>query len=115
MFDSVIVGWHRLAMFTGRSPALEGQSSQSTEPLTAREGDDFGCMRMPPRFFDITVVALITSQFPVSQWHELMADATVADAILDRLVHNAYRLELKGESMRKAKGPGPAAAEAPPV
>jgi len=70
---------------------------------------------MPPRFFDITVVALITSQFPVSQWHELMADATVADAILDRLVHNAYRLELKGESMRKAKGPGPAAAEAPPV
>jgi DNA replication protein DnaC len=44
---------------------------------------------------------LITSQFPVSQWHELMADATVADALLDRLVHNAYRLELKGESMRK--------------
>src|SRR6266481_5270837 len=44
---------------------------------------------------------LITSQFPVSQWHEIIADATVADAILDRLVHNAYRIELKGESMRK--------------
>lgn len=44
---------------------------------------------------------LITSQFPVKQWHELINDATVADAILDRLVHNAYRLELKGESLRK--------------
>ena len=46
---------------------------------------------------------LITSQFPVGQWHEIIADATVADAILDRLVHNAYRLELKGESLRKPK------------
>ena len=46
---------------------------------------------------------LLTSQFPVSQWHELINDATVADAILDRLVHNAYRLELKGESLRKSK------------
>lgn len=46
---------------------------------------------------------VITSQFPVSQWHEIIGDATVADAILDRLVHNAYRLELKGESLRKNK------------
>ena len=46
---------------------------------------------------------LITSQFPVSQWHEIIADPTVADAILDRLVHNAHRIELKGESMRKGK------------
>ena len=46
---------------------------------------------------------LITSQFPVSQWHETIADPTVADAILDRLVHNAYRIELKGESLRKGK------------
>ena len=48
---------------------------------------------------------LITSQFPVSQWHEIIADATVADAILDRLVHNAYRIDLQGESMRKVKMP----------
>jgi DNA replication protein DnaC len=46
---------------------------------------------------------LITSQFPVNQWHEIIADPTVADAILDRLVHNAYRIELKGESIRKDK------------
>ena len=46
---------------------------------------------------------VITSQFPVSQWHELVGDATVADALMDRLVHQAYRIELKGESMRKVR------------
>lgn len=46
---------------------------------------------------------LMTSQFPVAEWHGIINDATVADAILDRLVHNAYRLELKGESIRKSK------------
>jgi DNA replication protein DnaC len=46
---------------------------------------------------------LITSQFPVDQWHGVINDATVADAILDRLVHNAYRLDLKGESIRKTR------------
>ena len=48
---------------------------------------------------------LISSQFPVNQWHKIIVDATVADAILDHLVHNAYRIELKGESMRKDKTP----------
>ena len=48
---------------------------------------------------------LITSQFPVEEWHGVINDATVADAILDRLVHNAYRIELKGESLRKGKTP----------
>jgi len=43
---------------------------------------------------------LITSQFPVEEWHGVINDATVADAILDRLIHNAYRLKLEGESMR---------------
>ena len=46
---------------------------------------------------------LMTSQFPVSAWHEAIPDPTVADAILDRLIHNAHRIELKGESMRKRK------------
>ena len=44
---------------------------------------------------------LATSQLPVDHWHELIGDPTLADAILDRLVHNAYRINLKGESMRK--------------
>jgi DNA replication protein DnaC len=46
---------------------------------------------------------LMTSQFPVDEWHSVINDATVADAILDRLVHNAYRLKLEGESMRDPK------------
>ena len=46
---------------------------------------------------------LITSQLPLDQWHAALGDRTVADAILDRLVHNAYKLELKGDSMRKRK------------
>jgi DNA replication protein DnaC len=44
---------------------------------------------------------IITSQVPVERWHDVIADPTIADAILDRLVHNAHRLELKGDSMRK--------------
>ena len=44
---------------------------------------------------------LVTSQLPVKHWHEVIADPTLADAILDRLVHNAYKLVLTGESMRK--------------
>lgn len=44
---------------------------------------------------------IITSQIPVSVWHEMLEEKTVADAILDRLVHSSYRFELKGESMRK--------------
>lgn len=44
---------------------------------------------------------IITSQLPPSHWHEHLNDATVADAILDRLLHNAIRIELKGESLRK--------------
>lgn len=44
---------------------------------------------------------LVTSQLPVKHWHERIGDPTLADAILDRLVHTAHKLELKGESMRK--------------
>ena len=44
---------------------------------------------------------LVTSQVPVDHWHEVIGDPTLGDAILDRLVHNAYRITLKGESMRK--------------
>lgn len=46
---------------------------------------------------------VITSQLPVEHWHEVIGDPTIADAILDRLVHNAHKITLKGESMRKRK------------
>jgi DNA replication protein DnaC len=44
---------------------------------------------------------LVTSQLPISKWHQVIGDPSVADALLDRLVHNAHKLTLKGESMRK--------------
>jgi DNA replication protein DnaC len=46
---------------------------------------------------------LITSQLAIDHWHELITNSTVADAICDRLVHNAHRINLKGDSMRKTK------------
>ena len=46
---------------------------------------------------------LITSQLPVENWHETIGDDTIADAILDRLVHNAHKIKMKGESMRKRR------------
>jgi DNA replication protein DnaC len=46
---------------------------------------------------------LATSQLPIETWHDIIGDPTLADAILDRLVHNAYRIHLKGASMRKRK------------
>jgi len=46
---------------------------------------------------------IITSQLPVENWYDAIGDATVADAILDRMVHTANRIELYGESIRKMK------------
>ncbi len=48
-----------------------------------------------------TKSTLVTSQLPITQWHKTIGDATLADAILDRLLHNSHKLKLKGESMRK--------------
>ncbi len=45
----------------------------------------------------------ITSQLPLAKWHDVIGEPTFADAILDRIVHNAHRLELDGPSMRKIK------------
>ena len=47
---------------------------------------------------------ILTSQLPVAQWHEQIGDPTLADSILDRLVHNAHCIEMQGESMRKKRG-----------
>lgn len=47
---------------------------------------------------------IVCTQLPVENWHAAIGDPTLADAILDRLVHNAYRLNIEGESMRKTRG-----------
>jgi DNA replication protein DnaC len=50
---------------------------------------------------------ILTSQLPVARWHEQIGDPTIADGILDRLVHNAHRIDMRGESMRKKRQPPP--------
>jgi DNA replication protein DnaC len=74
--------------------------------------DDLGLQPVPPaRAADLLEViedrgglrsTIVTSQLPVGHWHEALGEPTIADAILDRLVHTAYRLELKGDSRRRA-------------
>jgi DNA replication protein DnaC len=69
-------------------------------PLTEAERRDF------LEICDVRYQArstLLTSQLPVTNWHAQIGDPTIADSILDRLVHNAHRIELKGESMRKKR------------
>jgi DNA replication protein DnaC len=101
--------------------ALESAHADGSLPAffkrLARAGllviDDFGLAgvsgKLYRQFLEIiddrhgSGATLMTSQFPVAQWHEVIGDATVADAILDRLVHNAYRLEFTGKSMRDPK------------
>ena len=46
---------------------------------------------------------IVTSQLPIEEWHAVIGDPTLADAILDRLLHNAYKINLRGESLRKQK------------
>ena len=73
--------------------------------------DDWGLARLtPPQQRDLLELlddrhtrksTIVTSQLPIDHWDEAMADPTVADASLDRLMHNAHHISLKGESMRK--------------
>jgi DNA replication protein DnaC len=93
----------------GRFPKLLSALTRTQVLLV----DDWGLARLEERqqidFLDILEErhgrhsTLIASQFPPSHWHELMPNPTLADAILDRFVHNAYTITLKGESMRKKK------------
>jgi len=72
----------------GLKPLVKDQSHDLLEILEDRHG-----LRS----------TIVTSQLPVDHWHEIIGHPTIADAILDRLIHNAYRINLKGESMRKNK------------
>jgi DNA replication protein DnaC len=75
--------------------------------------DDFGLRPLlPEQSADLLEVledrtelrsTIVTSQLPVARWHDALADATVADAVLDRLVHHAHRIELHGDSLRRAR------------
>lgn len=98
-----------LARLDGRFPRLVDKLTRVQLLIL----DDFGTHSLTDqqRFHLFEIVeeryqrksTLITAQAPVASWHDLIADSTVADAILDRIVHNAHRITLQGESMRKKK------------
>ena len=77
--------------------------------------DDFGLAPLEPfqcrDFLEVvedrteSASTIVASQLPVSSWHAVFADATIADAVLDRLLHGAYRFELKGPSWRQREVP----------
>ena len=69
-------------------------------PLAAAERKDF--LEIIEDRYGVTAT-VITSQCPLKDWHEAIGDPTLADAICDRLLHNAYKFELRGESIRKPK------------
>jgi DNA replication protein DnaC len=105
----------KLAMIT-RMARLDGNVMKFFEK-TARTSlliiDDFGITNFDQQLqLDLMELiedrhgknaTIISSQLPVDKWHEAIGDATIADSILDRLVHSSYRIELKGESLRKIR------------
>lgn len=72
------------------------------EPLNAEQRRDL--LEIIEDRYDARSI-LITSQVPVDRWYEIIGDPTLADAILDRVVHNAHRIELSGDSLRKHRAP----------
>lgn len=96
-----------IARADGRLTRIMGQLNKTgllilddwgLEPLTAGQRNDLLALLDDRHGRTSTVVA---SQLPVKHWYEFIGEPTLADAILDRLVHNAHRIELSGESMRK--------------
>jgi DNA replication protein DnaC len=79
------------------------------EPLNAEQRRDL--LEIVEDRYDARSI-IITSQLPVERWYEIVGNPTLADAILDRIIHSAYRIELTGDSMRKLKT-GQAELEAP--
>ena len=114
--ENSIPGEPRLAEELARAHALQRRSALLRQIAKASVLliDDFGLAPMSESLArDLLEIlddryekssTIVTSQLEVEHWHGYLGDATLADAILGRLVHNAYRLALKGESRRKNKG-----------
>jgi DNA replication protein DnaC len=110
----------KLAELDGSLPKLLRKISRAQLLMI----DDFGLEKASPADYRLLleiledrlgqVSTLVTSQFAVGVWHDLIGNPTVADAILDRLVHGAYRIELEGESVRKCHPGGSAATGSTP-
>ena len=114
--DGRRVAYHRVpklfeALATARGDGRHARMLKALERTELLILDDWGLSVLPaPDRRDLLEIledrhgrssTIVTSQLPVEHWHEAIGDPTLADAILDRLVHNAHRLPLSGESMRK--------------
>ena len=110
------VVYHNTAKLLGKLKIAKGEGSYVREIAKIERQnllilDDFGLQPFDSQSRAILMEiiedrhgkasTIITSQVPVKEWYELIGEQTVADAILDRIIHQAHRLEIKGESMRK--------------
>ena len=91
--------WRRDKRLTARLRAARLRQQASVEDVDYRAAR--GLDRAQERYGRRSTI--VTSQLPLSAWHDVIGDPTYADAILDRLVHNAHRIELTGESLRRAR------------
>jgi DNA replication protein DnaC len=114
--DNRSVQYHRLprlfeALALARGDGRYGRLLKTLGRVQLLILDDWGLSVLnPPERRDLLEIlddrhgrasTIVTSQIPVEHWHDIIGDPTLGDAILDRLVHNAHRLQLTGESMRK--------------
>ena len=114
--DNRSVQYHRVprlfeALALARGDGRYGRMLKTLGRVQLLILDDWGLSVLnPPERRDLLEIlddrhgrasTIVTSQIPVEHWHDIIGDPTLGDAILDRLVHNAHRLQLSGESMRK--------------
>ena len=110
------VAYHNTAKLFGKLKMAKADGSYIKEVARIERQhllilDDFGIQPLdgPSRAILMEIIedrhgkssTIITSQVPVNKWHDIIGEKTVADAILDRIIHEAHRLDLKGESLRK--------------
>ena len=116
--DDFAVAYHRVprlftALALGRADGRYTKMLRAIARLDLLILDDWGPEALTPdQARDLLEIVedrydkgslIITSQIPVDRWHDLIGTPTLADAILDRIVHNAHRLQLKGDSLRKQR------------
>src|SRR5262245_24871887 len=99
---------------------LPNSDCEQAVPSARRDPCGFGQLSNPTNPFLADLLEIVeerygrgatifTSQIPVDRWHDLIGDPTIADAILDRIVHTAHRLKLRGDSLRKKAAANPQA------
>ncbi len=97
-YRKLMAAWAKVAVFVIDDLALR--------PLTAEQAADL--LEVIEDRYQLRST-IVTSQLPVSEWHTSLGEPTIADAILDRLIHNAHRIELRGDSLRRLQEPALAA------